>query len=624
MCGLAAVISRSSVETARDAVETMLAAEVHRGPDSSGSWAASVREHAVSIGLRRLRILDLSVEADQPMLSRDGRYALVFNGEIYNYVELRRELEREGARFRTSGDTEVLLEALIRWRTEAFNRLNGMWAIVLVDTVEGDVLIARDRFGVKPLYTYTDGRTIWIASEIKSILASCGHKFRVNPAAVKLFLRQGLLDTGGATFLEGIQEFPAGHFARRSLTAGISAFEPEAFWKTPTDRPEPLPLEELIEAVRETFVDAVRIRLRSDVPVGVLLSGGCDSSAIAAAVHHLDPSRKDIRLISAVSDTGVDERPFIDAMARHIGRSVDTVVLNYTPAEAFDLISEAVWYNDEPIGGFSSIAHYLLMKRAAELRVTVLLSGQGADECLCGYKKYLGFYLHELVRGGRLLEAGRVLAGFVRNGTVISQFTLSKGKNYLPSWLRAAEIDFTGPAVREVAAHAHLGLNGYDVRGRQALDIESLSVPALVHYEDRMSMSSSREIRLPFLDYRLVSLLVPAPVEHKLHDGWTKWILRRAMEPLLPAEIAWRKDKQGFLVPQQTWLRTVLREQMRQFLNEPWLSDDLGLVKRSSVRELFESYLRRDHAAMTLGDDDFFPAISLELWARRFSSWLAT
>ena len=213
MCGLAAVISRSSAEKAKHAVETMLAAEVHRGPDSSGSWAAEVRDQAVSIGLRRLRILDLSVEADQPMLSRDGRYALVFNGEIYNYVELRQELEAEGATFRTSGDTEVLLEALIRWGTAAFNRLNGMWAIVLVDTLEGNVLIARDRFGVKPLYTYTTGDTIWIASEIKSILASSGHKFRVNPAVVKLFLRQGLLDTGSTTFFEGLREFPAGHFA---------------------------------------------------------------------------------------------------------------------------------------------------------------------------------------------------------------------------------------------------------------------------------------------------------------------------------------------------------------------------------------------------------------------------
>ena len=198
--------------------------------------------------------------------------------------------------------------------------------------------------------------------------------------------------------------------------------------------------------MRETFVDAVRIRLRSDVPVGVLLSGGCDSSAIAAAVHHLDSSRRDIRLISAVSDTGVDESPFIDAMARHIGRSVDRVVLNYAPAQAFDLITEAVWYNDEPIGGFSSIAHYLLMKRAADLRVTVLLSGQGADECLCGYRKYLGFYLHELVRQGRMLEAGRVLAAFVRNGTVVSQFTLSKGKNYLPHG--SAPRKLTSPAPR--------------------------------------------------------------------------------------------------------------------------------------------------------------------------------
>jgi asparagine synthase (glutamine-hydrolysing) len=622
MCGLAGIITRSPAPIARQSVDAMLAAEVHRGPDSSGVWAADVRGLGVGIGLRRLKILDLSAAADQPMVSPDGRYALVFNGEIYNYLELRRELEGLGIRFRTTGDTEVLLQSLITWGPDAFSKLNGMWAVVLVDNLAGTVLIGRDRFGVKPLYTYADGENVWIASEIKVILESTSHKFRVNPRVAKVFLRQGLLDTGRETFFTGITEFPAGHYAQASLdSGGIPSFTPSRFWRIPdggitrTD-------EALIEEVRSTFIDAVKIRLRSDVPVGVLLSGGCDSSAIAAAVHHLDPARTDIRLISAVSDNGVDEQPFIDRMAAHIGRTVDKVVLNYSPAEAFTLIGETAYYNDEPIGGFSSVAHYLLMKRAFDLKVTVLLSGQGADETLCGYKKYLGFYLQHLAKTGRFLEAGRVLSQFIGNGTVVSQFTLSKSKYYLPSWLRAAETDWSGPALRAVDARVNVGLNGFDVPQRQALDVESLSVPALVHYEDRMSMSASREIRLPFLDYRMVSLLVPLRADYKLRDGWTKWIFRKAMDPLLPSEIAWRRDKQGFLVPQQRWFRHELRAEMESLLAERWLTEDMGLVDRAAVQRAYAAYVRGDRQTATLGDDDFFPLVSLELWARRFSNWL--
>jgi asparagine synthase (glutamine-hydrolysing) len=268
------------------------------------------------------------------------------------------------------------------------------------------------------------------------------------------------------------------------------------------------------------------------------------------------------------------------------------------------------------------VAHYLLMKRALDLKVTVLLSGQGADECLCGYKKYLGFYLQHLVRSGHLLQAGRVLSQFVSNGTVVSQFTLSKSKYYLPSWLRAAEVDWSGPALRAIDGRVSVGLNGHNVQQRQVLDVESLSVPALVHYEDRMSMSSSREIRLPFLDYRMVSLLVPMDIDRKLRDGWTKWIFRKAMEPLVPPEIAWRRDKQGFLVPQQRWFRDELRADMTRLLGERWLSEDFGLVNRSSIQKSYDAYVRGDRSTTTLGDDDFFPLVSLELWARRFSASL--
>ena len=376
--------------------------------------------------------------------------------------------------------------------------------------------------------------------------------------------------------------------------------------------------------MRDTFIDAVKLRLRSDVPVGVLLSGGIDSSAIAATVHHLDPSRNDIKLLSAVGENGSnDEQPFIDMMANHLQRPVEKVVLNYPPSKALNMITEVSWFNDEPIGSFSTVAHHLLMKKASDCGITVLLSGQGADEILCGYKKYLGFYLQELIGAGQLWTAARACATFVRNRTVVSQFSYREAKRYLPRWLRFPEIDVRGPALLDASARIRLGLNGDGVIGRQVADLERLSVPALVHYEDRMSMSVAREIRLPFLDYRLVSLLVSLPVEYKLRDGWTKWIFRRAMEALLPKEIAWRKDKQPFMMPQNEWFRFELREEVLKLLNGDWVTERLGLIDRRKLRARYDAYLRQDAANGRLSFKDIFAPIALELWARRFEKHLA-
>src|SRR5262249_49231947 len=321
----------------------------HRGPDSAGVWCGAVYGVDIGLGFRRLKILDLSDAANQPMVSENGRFVLVYNGEIYNYVELREELAASGVRFRTQGDTEVLLWALILWGPAAFARFNGMWAIVLLDQVTGEVTISRDRFGIKPLYTYTDDRAFFISSEIKAILEVTSRKFKVATDVANAYLCQGLLCTSPATFFEGIEEFPAGHLARISVEdIGKKPLNPQRYWTIPTTSARDLRESALIESVRATFIDSVKLRLRSDVPVGVLLSGGTDSSAIAAVVHHLDPFRDNIKLISAVGENCNDEQPFIDILANHLRRKVEKVVLKYPASMAFDLISETSWFNDEP------------------------------------------------------------------------------------------------------------------------------------------------------------------------------------------------------------------------------------------------------------------------------------
>jgi len=558
------------------------------------------------------------------MVSDNGRYVLVYNGELYNYVELRDELAASGVLFRTEGDTEVVLQALIRWGSEAFARFNGMWALALLDCQSGEVTLSRDRFGIKPLYTYADENGFYISSEIKGILETTSKKFQITPDVSNAFLDQNLLCTSGKTFFQGIDEFPAGHWAIMKVDKlEKEPIIPRRYWTVPTTTTNNLSENDLIDLVRTTFIDSIKLRLRSDVSVGVLLSGGTDSSAIAAVMHSLDPSRRDIKLISAVGIDGRDEQLFIDTMMHHLKRPVEKVVLGYPASKAFDLISEASWFNDEPLGSFSTVAHYLLMNRARDLGVTVLLSGQGADEILCGYKKYLGFYIQELLTSGRWLAAARLFGRFFGNGTVLSEVNYREMKRYLPQRLRLPEIDVRGPALLDVNQRIQVGLNGSRVIDRQIVDLERLSVPALVHYEDRMSMAVAREIRLPFLDYRLVNLLVPLPVEYKLRDGWTKWIFRRAMETLLPKEIAWRKDKQHFIVPQNDWFRSELREEILKLLKQDWITEHLGLIDREKFRTRYDAYLRQPIKNGRIGFKDIFVPVAMEMWARRFEAYLS-
>jgi asparagine synthase (glutamine-hydrolysing) len=296
-------------------------------------------------------------------------------------------------------------------------------------------------------------------------------------------------------------------------------------------------------------------------------------------------------------------------------------VLDYPPEAAFDLISDATWFNDEPVGSFSTVAYYLLMQQARGLGVTVLLSGQGADESLCGYNKYTWFYLQELAARGQWAEAVRNFWQFWRNGVTVPEFSYGEAKRYLPRRWHLPELEVRGAGLRDLPWDS-VSLDGKGTVGRQLADIERLSVPGLVHYEDRMSMAFSREVRLPFLDFRLVNLLAPLPPQFKLHQGWTKWVFRQAMEPFLPPATVWRRDKQGFLVPQTDWLRHKLEKPIRQFLAEDWVTADLGLIERRQVQRRYDQYLRQGRVWGRLGEKDIFIPLALELWARRFEPYL--
>jgi asparagine synthase (glutamine-hydrolysing) len=623
MCGIAGIVSLRDAPTTpgvRDAVQAMIDVQAHRGPDGEGIWQADVGPAVVALGHRRLSIIDLSSGGNQPRSSADDRYVITYNGELYNYLELRAELRQLGCEFVSQSDTEVVVHAIATWGEAAFERFNGMWALACVDTVRKVLLLSRDRFGEKPLYVYRRDDALYFSSEIKGILVGSGDRFRVHLPAVWRFLAQSLLQAQHETFFEGITEVPAGHvveiaFGRGDLRMGA----PRSYW-APSGTPPRGTEAELAHIVRETFVDAVRLRLRSDVPVGVLLSGGIDSSAITAAMHALEPGK--LQIISATSaDPRVNEEPYVDIVTERLGCEVHKVRLDPDPARAFGDIEHAVWHNDEPIGGLSSVAHLLLMRKAKELGVTVVLSGQGADESLCGYLKYAAFHLQQLHRERRYAALARECGWhLLPPWSYLTDFRWADAKRYLPARLQPAEIGIVGPAFHDGRWDLPIGLGEDGVRGRQLLDLMRYSVPALTHYEDRMSMAVSREIRLPYLDHRFVDLFVALPVEAKLRRGWSKWLFRKAMEPLLPPAITWRRDKKGFTTPIDTWLRREWRERVRSLFAGDMVSASLGLVDADRVRQRYAAYCEGTGRSWVF--KDVFNPLAIELWARRFQTSL--
>ncbi len=627
MCGIAGIVvlkSQAGLEQIDQSVRAMMNVQSHRGPDGEGFWSATIKNAHVGLGNARLAIIDLSDAGQQPMLSPGGRYLLIYNGEVYNYRELRSELQAQGCSFVSQTDTEVVLQALIVWGVEAFGKFNGMWAAAFLDIERGVLLLSRDRFGIKPLYIHRERNKLYFASEIKAICAVAGRKFPVNAAVAGRFLSQSLLDAQDETFFTGISRLPAGHWIKVALASNekIELSQPKAFWTLPEKELEFDDQEDLIEQIRTLFLDAVSIRLRSDVPVGILLSGGVDSSAIAAALHVLRPDRLP-RVISAVSDDPrYNEKPYVDRVAQFLGLSVQEVKLHPNPKESFSLLERATWFNDEPVGGFSTVAHYMLMEKAKELGVTVILSGQGGDEILCGYRKYQAFYLHSLARERRFAQLIHSLWTMVRPPSgFLSDFKLSEAKRYLPAVLSPRGVNILGPTFRDEAWMMEVGLGRDGIVGRQKQDLYLYSVPVLTHYEDRMSMAFSREIRLPFLDYRLVSLLLPLKPEWKLRNGWTKWIFRMAMQTLLPKEIAWRMDKKGFTTPIGEWLRTEWSHSLKDLLEgNDMLIAKWGLVDKTQLRNLYGAYCQK---SKWLESRDIFNSLSLEIWARQYSSYLS-
>lgn len=609
MCGIFGALHLTDRFAERDFARFVELTDLvkYRGPDASGYVALSKTDGRVAashgfdlfFGHRRLSILDLSEAGNQPM--NDGKHLwITFNGEVFNYLELKAELQEQGFTFRSGTDTEVILALYNRWGVDGFSRMNGEWAFALADLGKRELLLCRDRFSIKPLYYCKVGSRFFFASEIKQLLPLLD-KVEVNPHTLSLYLAQGLLDFSEQTLFKAIYRVKPRHVLRIPL--GPGPWRQSAYWSY-APKPTHLSFPDAKEQFRELLTDSIRIRLRSDVPVGALLSGGLDSSAITVIATRLNPSR--FQSYSVIpDDPRFSEEKFIDPLIRHCG--IANTKVPFDLARTLESIPRVLFHNDEPPAGLSAVAHFQMMqeiRHTADLKV--VLSGQGGDELLLGYRKFFFFALRQLVRDRALLRAAGEVAWSMARGTTLWQFDLGDARRYLPRVLRGSK-----PYLRDSAPPLDVSA-GSQLTARQIADLESLSVPNLTHYEDRNSMAFGLEIRLPFLDPRLVEFALGIPTHFLVNRGWSKYLLREALTEL-PSEVRLRKDKRGFHIPESEWLKNQLVPIIDRAFKRSLLAE-LGLI---DPRRFLEYYAAFRMGTVRAWYQDISRVFLAELWAQQ-------
>lgn len=593
MCGLIAVLS-PALPVREDMLVAMRDRLVHRGPDHGGHWIApSLR---VALAHRRLAIIDTSPDADQPMVARDGESRLVFNGEIYNYIELRTELEREGVRFHTRSDTEVLLEALSLWGDKALDRLNGMFAFAYWDAHRRTLLVARDRFGEKPLFV---GRgsfdTLVIASEMKAILAHPLMPSAVNEVAIADYVASRWYEDGKSTFFSRIERVPPAHAIEYANDG--RELRRWRYW-TPdyADVNTDIGVREAVERFAELLQRSIRLRLRADVPVGSSLSGGLDSSVIVGCLaRERESSSFSQRTFSAIfpDDPTISEHAEVSSVVRHTGVESHCVI-----PEPARLAAESAllhWHQEEPFLSASIYLQWCVARLAAENRTTVLLDGQGADELLAGYQFHFRLFQLDLLDRQETARALRETRKFNRRLHRASTKYSAALRRFNPQVAYAEhELPGLGEQPQPVTHYAYQdgtapALPGYRLRRTLSEALQYNSLPMLLRYADRNSMAFSRETRLPYLDHELVDFCISLPDSFLIRHGWQKWILRQACGTAVPSDIRWRADKVGYAAPLDSWLRTALKDWAFERLNDSAVTGCVG-YDRAAITRLWSEH----------------------------------
>jgi len=562
MCGISGIISINPNNISNQRLKKMTDSIAHRGPDGEGFWINA--KGSAGFGHRRLSIIDLSENASQPM-HYANRYSAVHNGEIYNYIEIKEELSKKGYSFRTRSDTEIILAAYDCYQEECLQHFDGMFAFAIWDEKEQSLFCARDRFGEKPLYYSFDEGQFIFGSEAKALWAA-GIEKKVNEPLLLNYLALGHTQTPvdkTITFFQEIFSLPPAHYIQFQLST--FTFQLADYWDCNKETKINVGEKDAAEKLKELFYISVKRRLRSDVLSGTSLSGGLDSSSIAAAINQLNAGNFSHKTFSATfPGFDKDESEYINITAKKF--NLENYAVTPT-ADGFIKDFEKLCYHQEmPFSSSSVYAQYKVFELASQNNIKVLLDGQGADEVFAGYPKYIHWHLQELIRGNLFsaLKEKRAL----RENKIQFEWNW---KNYLAAWfpaqasnqlekrearklLRQADItdDFKQQYFDRPTIYKPLVTKLNDILYFSAFQ---QGLEELLHYADRNSMAHGRELRLPFLNHELVQFIFSLPGSFKIHNGWTKWILRKAMDSKLPAEITWRKDKTGFEPPQKMWMQ---------------------------------------------------------------------
>lgn len=566
MCGIAGIIQLNPAGYTQADSEKMANALAHRGPDGQAYWQNE--NNTVLFSHRRLAIIDLNANAAQPM-HYNNRYTIVHNGEIYNYIELKDELQKKGYQFLTSSDTEVILAAYQEYKENCIQFFEGMFAFVIWDEKEKELFACRDRFGEKPFFYYTDEKrkVFLFGSEIKALWAA-GVKKEMNLKMLFNFLTIGYTDNPNnpdETFYEGISKLPAAHFLKLKLNEGFE-ISIENYWDIDLSvKNKSISDKEAIERFSELLTSSVKKRFRSDVPAGTSLSGGLDSSSIVAISSLINSNSDSHKCFTAVfPGFENDETLFSQKVAAQFKREHFT-----TSPSSNDLINDfqkLIYHQEEPFGSSSIYAQYKVYELAKSAGIKVVLDGQGADETLAGYHKYYKWYWQELFRHRKLMRSGEIAAAkksgvaekFEFRNIIASIFpdlaSVVLEQRYLLHALQQEDLnkDFIQLQSKEAyySTPTIFTLNGILYFNTIIHGLEEL-----LRYADRNSMAHGLEVRLPFLDHKLVEFIFSLPPSFKIREGWTKWILRKTIDPVLPADITWRNKKVGFETPQKNWMQ---------------------------------------------------------------------
>jgi asparagine synthase (glutamine-hydrolysing) len=564
----------------------------------------------LALGQRRLAILDLSPGGHEPMTADDGRCWLTFNGEIYNYLELRDELRGHGYSFRTECDAEVILQAYRAWGTACLDRFIGMFAFGLWDQENRRLFCARDRFGVKPFYYVDQGGLFAFASEMKALRPFA----TLTPDMEHLawFVHYGRVHQAPRTFFQDVHELPGGHYL---LVEDGKAQKPVRWWDVDLDRARRTYHYDDIEGeFLRLMRDSVALRMRSDVPVGTCLSGGLDSSTIVALASELLDGRRMHSFSAVYPVRGLDESRYVQLVSQRY----NTISHQITPApdDFFAQVERIIWHQDIPVATPTIYSQYCVMK-LAQPHVTVLLDGQGADELFAGYLSYAVLYLRDLMRR----SPGRGVGEFVRFALSAYPrfFAAQNGRELTAKALRFARYgrkpmsllvsEMERAALRREAQTPEYALNSPDaVNNHLYQSLMRDSIPALLHYEDRNSMACSIEARVPFLDHRLAEFVLGVPSSEKIHGAETKVFMRRALTGILPDAVVNRRDKLGYPTPFSQWLRGPLQQETDMYLHDTVLRRDW--YQADTVRQLWRRHLdgTQDNSAA------IFRLITAEQW----------